>query len=83
MKQFIFFALVLTLQSCTSRKTIDARIYERKEVPENKLMIKYEYRYKNEMHRDSAIVENTIIETDSIILVTKPENGKKAVPVLK
>ena len=75
----IFFIAIflVALTSCESKQKAKAKIFERKEVENNKLMIKYAFSAKGQIIIDSAVVENKVISTDSLSITFDPEDPSK------
>lgn len=78
-------ALALTaliLGSCKRDNLIKAKIFERRELARNRLMIYYHYNFKNRIYTDSASVTNNIIKNDSILVLIDPSNPSSGEPQL-
>ncbi|MBA2761586.1 MAG: hypothetical protein H0U39_06450 [Segetibacter sp.] len=57
-----------------------AKIFERKEIRGDKLMIKYNYVANGQLYIDSATINNRVIPGDSIIVTIDPSNPGKGSP---
>ncbi len=68
------------LVSCRGGENVKARIFERREIRNDKLMIKYRYVIKEQSYIDSAMIENRIISGDSIDVTIDPSNPRKSSP---
>lgn len=68
MKNIIaIFLLFLALDGCNSHQpTIKAHVFERKSLPENKILVRYVYNNNGLVTVDSSIINNIIIPQDSI-----------------
>jgi hypothetical protein len=69
--------------SCGQQQQVKARIFERKELKGNRLMIRYQYAVDEKVYVDSATVGNVIINTDSIPIIIDPANPEKSVPDIR
>jgi len=74
--------LLLFISGCNDEQKVKAKIFERKEVKGNRLMIKYKYNAKGQSFIDSATIKNRIISTDSINVIINPSNPQNASPQL-
>ncbi|HEX8333567.1 MAG TPA: hypothetical protein VF622_13185 [Segetibacter sp.] len=63
-----------TITACNTKQTATANIFERREVEENKLMIKYVFTVKGESITDSAIIDNKVLNSDSVSITYDPTN---------
>lgn len=70
------------LLACKDEQKLKAKIFERKEVEDNRLMIKYKYNAKGRSFIDSATIKNIVIANDSINVIIDPANPGKASPQL-
>jgi hypothetical protein len=59
---------------CDSKQTAAAKIFERREVEGNKLMIKYAFTAKGQSIIDSTILDNKVLNSDSISITFDPSN---------
>ncbi len=82
MKSFCAAVLVslIVFISCGKQQKVKARIFERKQVDKNRIMIYYEYSLNNKTYRDSEIIRNFVINKDSIDLIIDPSSPGKGVP---
>lgn len=80
---FILFSFLLILISCNNQNIVDAKIFERKEQEGNRLLIKYQYTIDGSQYIDSAIIENVVLEGDSIPVKFKVDNPQKAIPQIE
>ncbi len=74
-------AIIVTIffiTSCRNQQQVKAKIFERKEVSKNRLMIKYEYTAAGKTYIDSASVKNIVIGT--INLIIDPANPQRSLP---
>ena len=74
---FFIAIFLVALTSCESKQKAKAKIFERKEVEDNKLMIKYAFSVKGETITDSAVIENNVIGTDSVSVTFDPDDPSK------
>ena len=72
---FIIISSALFL-ACNNERSIKAKIFERKKVGSNKLMIKYSYTLNEKSFTDSATLANTVIEGDSINIAVDPSEPR-------
>jgi hypothetical protein len=72
--------LAALLFGCKANHHADAKIFERKEVEGNKLMIKYNYQVAGKPHTDSAIIKNKVLEGDTITVKYKASQPGNATP---
>lgn len=75
-------SLILII-SCGKRQEVRAKIYERKELANNRLLIRYHYLVNSTSYTDSATVANKVLPNDSINIFIDPENPAKGLPDLK
>ncbi len=66
--------------ACKDRLKLKAKIFERKEVQGDKLMIKYKYVANGQFYVDSATVENKIIASDTINVTIDSSEPEKSSP---
>lgn len=76
----IFTATFFT--ACRQQQHIKAKIFERRELSKNRLIIKYKYYTGDKVYTDSASVKNTIISNDSINIIIDPSLPGKSLPDL-
>ena len=71
---------ILLYTACTNTKPVEinAHIFERKMIDNNKLMLCYAFNYGNIIMKDSAIIENTIIPRDSVMIVFQKNNPENS-----
>jgi hypothetical protein len=69
-------------EGCKREQRVKAKIFERKELPGNKLMIKYIYQIDNSSFRDSATIKNIVINEDSIEVKINSSKPAKTIPVI-
>ncbi len=77
---FIFLSLFL---ACKDRQKLKAKIFERKEIQDDKLMIKYKYVANGQSYIDSATIENKVIGSDTINVTINPSEPEKGSPQLQ
>ena len=82
-KIVIILLFTFPILSCNSRESATAKIFERKHTNDNKLMIKYQFNVGNEQFLDSAIVEHTVIESDTITVSFDKNSPQNSNPELK
>ena len=70
----ILVLLTSSLIACNSKQTATAKIFERREVEENKLMIKYAFNVEGRSITDSTIIDNKILNSDSVSVTYDPAN---------
>ena len=68
--------------ACSNKSYIKARVYERKEVTDNLIMIKYQYLAKGKTFIDSATVRNKVMEGDSIPIALDFRKPGKSKPMI-
>ncbi len=76
----LYLLIFLFLASCKEHQNVKAKIFERKEIMGDKLMIKYNYVVKNHLYIDSAIIKSRVIPGDSINVTIDPSNPRKGWP---
>ena len=80
MKSILTSILILAFfVACSNKSYVKARVYERKEVTDSLIMIKYRYMAKGKTFTDSATVRNKVMEGDSIKVsldFKRPEKSK-------
>jgi hypothetical protein len=83
-KSFFLFLFITNSIGCTSKETATAIIFERKHMDKNQLMIKY--RFQGEGGRDvidSAIIDNTVIGSDTILVTFDKKSLENSTPQLR
>jgi hypothetical protein len=70
------------LSACKNQQQVKAKIFERKELGQNRLVIKYKYLIDNKIYIDSASVRNTVIGNDSINIIIDVTNPAESLPDL-
>lgn len=76
----ILIAAAFFLSACKHKEQVKAKIFERKEVNKNRLIIKYRYVAGDRIYIDSASVRNIIIGNDSINIIIDPANPQRSLP---
>ena len=76
---FICFISTLFCFSCNRSEKIKAKIFERTKMREQTLKIKFRYFYDSKEYVDSSIIENNVIENDSIEVLVKKSHPEKAI----
>lgn len=72
----------LFVVSCGKRQEVKAKIYERKEMANNRLLIRFHYLVNNISYVDSATIVNKVLPGDSIKVIIDPEKPAKGLPDL-
>ena len=67
---------------CNGRQSAAARIFERKHKENNKLLIVYVYQVNGNAVVDSAIIDNKVLESDSVKVYYDDENPHSSTPEL-
>lgn len=82
MKQSIFATAMIAalFAACGQQQQVKAKVFERRQLQNNRLMIRYQYEVNNKPYTDSATVVNVVINTDSIFVITDPSNPARAIP---
>ncbi|MCW3081407.1 hypothetical protein [Segetibacter sp.] len=75
--------IVIILVACGQHGQLRAKIFERREMAGNRLMIRYQYIIDDQTYIDSATVANTIINSDSITVLIDPSNPGRSIPDIK
>lgn len=78
----ILLFLLICFLSCRDQEKVKAKIFERKQVEKNRLLIHFQYQVGSSIYKDSAIIRNTIIRNDSIDLIIDPANPGESIPDL-
>jgi hypothetical protein len=76
-------AVLLLIVSCKNQQSVKAKIFERKEVEGNRLLIGYKYVFDNKEYIDSAIITNVVVESDSISVMVNPKSPAKSTPEIE
>lgn len=71
---------LFSILACRDQQQVKAKIFERKELSENRLIIKYQYTLAGQTYIDSASVKNIVIGNDSITLIIDPSNPQRSLP---
>lgn len=84
MKSNYYFVIFLLFQliACGKRERLNAVIYERKKLPENRLAIRYRYKFQEVEFTDSCRILNAIIPSDTIAIFIDPSHPEKSLPDL-
>jgi hypothetical protein len=75
--------VVFLFSRCGNRQEVRAKVFERKEIESNRLIIKYGYQVNGKTFTDSAVIKNVVIGGDSINVIIDPDNPEKGLPDLK
>ena len=78
--RFSYFLIAIALFGCGRQQQLKAKIFERKELKGNRLLIKYHYYANNNNYTDSATLPNVIIGSDSIYIIIDPSYPGKSIP---
>jgi len=73
-------ATILSLSACSSHQELKAKIFERKRISNDRLMIKYTYSTGKKTYYDSVFVRNMIIRNDSINIIIDPAHPQRSLP---
>jgi hypothetical protein len=76
----VLIILLTFITAGCKRQPLKGKIFERKEVDGQRLMIKYRYVANGKEITDSVTINNRKIDTDSIDLAPDPANPGRAVP---
>ena len=80
-KSVVAVAITATLfAGCGQQQQVKAKIFERRDLQSNRLMIRYQYLVNDKLYIDSATVANVVINTDSIFVIIDPSHPEKAIP---
>jgi len=74
----IILLVVLSLASCNNG-TIKAKIFERKEIADSNLLIKFRYKVNDNFYVDSAVIKNRVLGSDEVKIKVDQANPAKAV----
>ncbi|GEO09452.1 DUF3592 domain-containing protein [Segetibacter aerophilus] len=84
MKYTVAFILTIcVLIGCGQQEQLKAKIFERRDIKGNRLVIRYRYTVDDKVYIDSATVRNIVINSDSITVVIDPSNPGKSIPDIK
>ena len=78
----VFLCSFFIIASCGERQEVKAKIYERKELPNNRLLIRFHYSVNNILYANSANIANKVLPKDSINVFIDPHNPAKGLPDL-
>jgi len=75
---------LFSMTACTQHdnKKLKGFIYERKQVQQNKLMLKYRYKLNEKEYRNSITIANQGINSDSVDLKMDNSTDGKAIPII-
>ena len=79
----LILVLLFPVPSCRSQQSVKAKIFERKQIEENRLLIKFGYVVNEKEYIDSSIIKNVVLASDSINVIIDPANPAKAIPDFK
>jgi len=68
------------LVGCDSQETVRAKVFERKRIEKDRLLIKFGYLVNDKAYTDSAVIKNIVIKSDSINVIIDPSNPTKGIP---
>ena len=81
------FTLVISIivlgLACKSQNRVDAKIYERKEEEGNRLLIKYQYQVNGKDFRDSATINNIVLDSDTISIKYETDHPERTTPEVR
>jgi hypothetical protein len=77
---FIAVIILSFFAGCKQHEQLEAKIFERKRLEGNRILIRYEYRLNNKLYTDSATMANVVMNTDSIRVIIDPANPGKSIP---
>ncbi|WP_018617046.1 hypothetical protein [Segetibacter koreensis] len=80
MKYGLAALIIMSFFSCRHRQEVKAMIFERREITQNRLLLKYKYMVEGKTYIDSAFVRNIVIGSDSINIIIDPANAQKSLP---
>jgi hypothetical protein len=84
MKRTLFaIMLLLAFSACNNQQLTVAKIFERRHESGNRLLIKFRYAVDSKEYIDSATIENTPLEGDSIAVKYEKSSPGKATPQLE
>lgn len=66
--------------ACGRQQQLKAKVFERRELKGNRLLIKYHYDFDNKSYIDSATLPNVVINSDSIFIIIDPSHPGKSIP---
>lgn len=68
---------------CGKQQQLKAKIFERRELKGNRLMLRYRYQVNKDYFSDSATIANVVINTDSILIIIDPDHPQKSIPDIR
>jgi hypothetical protein len=77
---FLIFSFIY---GCGKQQQLKAKIFERRELRGNRLMIRYHYEVNGRLFSDSATIANVVIGVDSISITVDPSNPGKSIPDIR
>ncbi len=84
MKFLIITAIILSagiISGCAKQQKTRAKIIERKHLQGNKLQLKYQFTAQTTQYTDSIIVDNDVIESDSLTIELDTKNPGNSKPM--
>jgi hypothetical protein len=73
--------LIVFFLSCLHKQQqVKAKIFERKEIDNNRLLLKYKYQSGATTYIDSVTVRNFVIANDSINIIIDPDKPQRSLP---
>ena len=79
---FIIFVGLFMITSCGKKEQVKGIIFERKELPNNRLLISYSYAFNDKTYIDSATVSNKVLPLDTINVILNSGVPTKSLPDL-
>ncbi len=71
---------LLLIFACGKKQSVKAVIFERKELPQRRLLIRYRYSVAGKVYADSSTTSNKILPLDSITVFINSQNPSRALP---
>jgi len=80
MKRIAIVSVLFLLLGCGGKQTATAIIFERKATADGKLAIAYMFDYRGQTIIDSALVDNTVLGSDTLNVIFPENNPLQSTP---
>ena len=72
--------LLVGLAGCSGQQNVKAKIFERKHLSANKLLVKYTYKVEDKVFTDSAEIDNQVLTSDTITVSFRQNKPAESSP---
>jgi hypothetical protein len=84
MKKITLAVFVVLLTACSAKEQkVNARIMERKQAANGKLMLSYTFEHRGKIYTGIATINNQVIPNDSVEVRFQPNNPNNSKPCVR